>query len=73
MMSPTFECSMEGLRSAVRLRAVVQGRPDPDSVADWYMTGASRDARLNDPAALRARIVVVISDIEHLTSVYPTS
>lgn len=68
MFSPSFECSLAGLHSAVRLRAVVTGNPGPERVADSYMWGVRED---EDPDFLRMRIELVIADIERATS--PTS
>lgn len=72
MFSPTFECSLDGLRSAVRLRAVVQGHADPDARVSAYF--AARAWRMNPAPTsdeLRQWIQVVIEDIEELTSTTP--
>lgn len=65
MFSPSFECSLAGLRSAVRLRYTLTGAPDPEAAAARYMVGASRLS--DDPAALRQRIQLVIWDIERIS------
>jgi len=65
MFSPSFECSRAGLHSAVRLRAVVQRRPNPHRTAEWYMLGV-RPAE--DAESIRRRIELVIGDIEKATS-----
>jgi len=68
MFSPTFECSLDGLASAVRLRYVVWGHEDPTTATMRYMD----DYRLSldyhaDPVYLRMRIECVIEDIERVT------
>lgn len=66
MFSPTFECSLDGLRSAVRLRHVLWGTVDPDAAAERYMRGYGISEA--DPlGTLRGRISMVIVDIEHLS------
>lgn len=74
MFSPSFECSLAGLHSAVRLRAVVSGETDPETYADRYMESFSTNRRSTRGAgALRDRLELVIDDIERLTSSIPTS
>lgn len=68
MFSPSFECSLDGLRSAVRLRFTLWGMTPDQSEAraalyvdNYRLTGAQWWE------LLRQRIELVIADIEHLT------
>lgn len=68
MLTPKFETSLDGLRSAVRLRHALWGTPNPEQAARRYMHGYG----ISDPLAhqaevLRGRIDVVVRDIEHLS------
>jgi len=65
MFSPSFECSRAGLRSAVRLRAVVEKYPDPERVAEFYMAGVHDS---EDAGFIRRRIELAIEHIEKATS-----
>lgn len=68
-MSPSFECTLDGLRSAVRLRHTLMGVPSPEQAAARYMRGyAISSAAREHPETLRKRIEIIIGDIEHLTS-----
>jgi hypothetical protein len=63
--SPSFECSLDGLRSAVRLRYVLWGVKDPDAKTQTYMDGyAISEENGTDPEVLRKRIELIIGDIE---------
>lgn len=74
MFSPSFECSRAGLRSTVRLRATIAGETDPERYASNYMESFSGSRWSSRGAgALRARIELVIEDIERLTSSALTS
>lgn len=69
MMSPTFECSLEGLRSAVRLRYVVWGNPDPDLKTEHYMSGYPiSEKKWDQTETIRSRIKLLIRDIEIATA-----
>lgn len=73
--SPSFECSLEGLRSAVRLRYVVWGVKDPDAKTDTYMSGYQvSEENYADPQVIRKRIEVIIDNIEtHAASLVAAS
>jgi hypothetical protein len=63
--SPSFECSLDGLRSAVRLRYVVWGVMSPTAKTQTYMEGyAISEENGTDPEVLRKRIELIIGDIE---------
>lgn len=69
MFSPSFECTLAGLRSAARLRYTLTGAPDPESAAARYMRGyAIASATYAEAETIRGRIEVIIGDIEHLTT-----
>ena len=69
MFSPIFECTLAGLRSAVRLRYVVWGVEDPDAKTDTYMRGyAMSEENHADPGVIRKRIEVIIDNIETATA-----
>lgn len=69
MMSPVFEGTREGLRSAVLLRYRVQGHPTPEAATVEYL----RVNQTESVEELVGLIAVVIEDIEHITSAYPVS
>lgn len=65
MFSPSFECTLDGLRSAVRLRYTVWGVKDPEAKTDTYMRGyAISEENHADPGVIRKRIEVIIDNIE---------
>ena len=65
MFSPSFECTLDGLASAVRLRYTVWGVADPVAKTAVYMDGFRiSEAGWADPEVLRARIEIIIADIE---------
>lgn len=69
MFSPSFECTLDGLRSAARLRYTLTGAPDPESAAARYMRGYGvSSATYAEAETIRARIQTIIGDIEHLTT-----
>lgn len=69
MFSPSFPCSLDGLRSAARLRHTLIGSPDPEAAAARYMRGYGvANATYAAPDTIRARVELIIGDIEHLTS-----
>lgn len=69
MFSPIFECTLEGLASAVRLRYTVWGVKDPEAKTIVYMDGFRiSEADHGDPQVIRARIELIISDIERHTA-----
>lgn len=69
MFSPSFECTMDGLRSAVRLRHTLLGTPDPEAATARYMRGHGISTSAPDAAdVLRRRILIIIEDIEHLAA-----
>lgn len=69
MFSPSFPCTLDGLRSAARLRYTLTGAPDPEQAAARYMRGYGvQTATWAEVETIRARIEVIIADIEHLTS-----
>lgn len=68
-MSPSFECTLDGLASAVRLRYTVWGVSDPVAKTSVYMDGYRiSEADWADPELIRARIEIIISDIERHTT-----
>lgn len=67
MFSPSFECSPDGLRSAVRLRNTLMGVPDPEAAAVRYLARYAACRSLTDLAEIRDRIELLIGDIEHLS------
>ena len=68
MFSPSFECSLDGLRSAVRLRNTLMGVTDPAKAAVRYMQKYTATYPASDVARIRARIELLIGDIEHISS-----
>lgn len=65
MFSPSFQCTLDGLRSAVRLRYVVWGVENPDAKTATYMRGyAMSEENHADPGVIRKRIEVIIDNIE---------
>lgn len=65
MFSPSFECDLDGLASAVRLRYTVWGAKDPVAKTVVYMDGYRiSEANGTDPGVIRKRIELIISDIE---------
>jgi len=69
MFSPSFACTLDGLRSAARLRYTLTGAPDPENAAARYMRGyAVSSATYAEAETIRGRIQVIIGDIEHLTT-----
>lgn len=68
-MSPSFECTLDGLASAVRLRYTVWGVSDPVAKTAVYMGGFRvSEPDFADPELIRARIEIIISDIERHTA-----
>lgn len=69
MFSPSFECSLDGLRSAVRLRFTLWGMtPDQSEArAALYVDSYRVTSGTIEPRLLRRRIEKIIEDIEHLT------
>jgi hypothetical protein len=69
VMSPSFECSLDGLASAVRLRYTVWGVADPVAKTAVYMDGYRiSESGWEDPEVIRARIELIIGDIERHTA-----
>lgn len=69
MFSPSFECNLNGLRSAARLRYTLTGAPDPERSAARYVRGyAVSNTDYAQAEVIRARITRIIADIEHLTT-----
>lgn len=69
MFSPSFECSLDGLASAVRLRYTVWGSTDPVAQTATYMDGFRiSEPDFADPELIRARIEIIIGDIERHTA-----
>lgn len=69
MLSPSFACTLDGLRSAARLRYTLTGSPDPEQAAARYLRGyAVSSSAYAEAETIRARIQVIIADIEHVTT-----
>jgi hypothetical protein len=67
--SPSFECTLDGLRSAVRLRYTVWGVKDPEAKTAVYMDGYGLSQENgSDPGVIRDRIEIIIGDIERATA-----
>lgn len=74
MFSPVFECSLDGLASAVRLRYTVWGSPDPVAQTAVYMDGYRiSETGWADLEVIRKRIEIIIGDIERHAAMLATA